>query len=106
MNEVSREARDKNMVKTLRRKSGIIKKYYFYLARCNDKSLYSGYTINIENREHKHNIGQGAKYTKYKRPIKIIYWEEFKTRKKAMQREAQVKRWSKIKKEDLINNSL
>ncbi|PIR07154.1 MAG: hypothetical protein COV55_01850 [Candidatus Komeilibacteria bacterium CG11_big_fil_rev_8_21_14_0_20_36_20] len=81
-----------------------MQKYYFYLARCNDNTLYSGYTNNIKRREQRHNIGRGAKYTKYRRPIKIIYFEIFNTRKKAMQREVQVKSWSKIQKEKLIKN--
>jgi len=81
-----------------------MQKYYFYLARCNNNTLYSGYTNNIKRREQRHNIGRGAKYTKYRRPIKIIYFEIFNTRKKAMQREVQVKSWSKIQKEKLIKN--
>ncbi|MFA5126858.1 MAG: GIY-YIG nuclease family protein [Patescibacteria group bacterium] len=77
-------------------------KYYFYLARCNDNTLYSGYTNNIKRREHRHNLGEGAKYTRRRLPIKIIYWEKYDTRIEAMRRETQVKRWSKIKKENLI----
>lgn len=78
--------------------------HFFYLARCNDKSLYAGYTKNIQKREEAHNQGKGAKYTATRRPIKIIYWELFETQTKAMQREKQVKKWNKIKKENLINN--
>ncbi len=79
--------------------------HFFYLARCKDSSLYAGYTINIQEREKKHNLGQGAKYTAGRRPIKIIYWESFKTQKKAMQREIQVKKWQREKKEKLIQKS-
>jgi len=78
------------------------KKYYFYLARCNDNTLYSGYTINIKNREAKHNNGTGAKYTKYRKPVKIVYSEEYNNRVDAMRRESQVKNWNKTKKERLI----
>ncbi len=81
------------------------KKYYFYLARCSDNTLYCGYCVNIKNREAKHNKGDGAKYTRQRRPIKIIYWEEFGTISEAMRREAQVKRWRKEKKEILIKNN-
>lgn len=79
-----------------------MQKYYFYLARCKDQTLYAGYTTDIKSRENKHNNGTGAKYTKHRTPIKIIYWEKFDTQKEAMQRESQIKNWSKIKKENLI----
>ncbi len=49
------------------------KKYYFYLARCADNSLYAGYCADVKSREAKHNSGDGAKYTRQRRPIKIIY---------------------------------
>jgi len=76
--------------------------YYFYLARCKDNTLYAGYCANIKDRETKHNKGEGAKYTKSRRPIKIVYFEKFSTRSGAMKREAEIKSWSKIKKENLI----
>ena len=75
-----------------------------YLARCSDESLYAGSCINIKSREIKHNKGGGAKYTKDRRPIKIIYFEEFKTREDAVKREFQIKKWTKIKKENLIKH--
>jgi putative endonuclease len=81
-----------------------MKKYYFYLARCNDKTLYAGYTTDLKNREQTHNNGKGAKYTRSRTPIKIVYWEKFKTKTKALQREAEIKSWKKIKKENLIKN--
>mgnify|MGYP001575312054 CR=1 FL=1 len=80
------------------------KKYYFYLARCSDNSLYSGSCIDIKKREAKHNQGTGAKYTRSRRPIKIIFFEEFQTLVEARRREAQIKGWTKIKKENLIIN--
>ena len=79
-----------------------MKKYYFYLARCSDNTLYAGYCANIKDREFKHNTGEGAKYTRQRRPIKIVYFEEFSTRSEAMKREVQVKGWSRVKKENLI----
>ncbi|MBT3349333.1 GIY-YIG nuclease family protein [bacterium] len=77
-------------------------KYYFYLARCSDESFYAGYTKNIEEREKTHNAGKGAKYTASRRPVKIIYWEKFETQKEAMQREIEIKKWTRTKKEKLI----
>ncbi len=79
-----------------------MKKYFTYLARCNDSTLYTGYTDDIKKRESAHNIGQGAKYTKARRPIKIIYWEKLQTKSLAMKREAEIKKWPKIKKESLV----
>ncbi|MBT4516594.1 MAG: GIY-YIG nuclease family protein [Candidatus Komeilibacteria bacterium] len=84
----------------------MIKKYYFYFARCSDKSLYAGYCVNLKQREDKHNSGDGAKYTRQRRPIKIIYSEQFDSISKAMKREAQVKGWIKDKKEKLIKGLL
>ncbi len=75
---------------------------FFYLARCSDGSLYSGSCIDLKAREAKHNEGKGAKYTRSRLPIKIVYHEEFPTLKEARRREAEVKRWSKTEKEALI----
>ncbi|MFH1947288.1 MAG: GIY-YIG nuclease family protein [Candidatus Magasanikbacteria bacterium] len=77
-------------------------KFFFYLARCNDDSLYSSSTNNLIEREKKHNKGEGSKYTRRYLPIKIVYAEEYNTRQKAVQRELQVKGWIKKKKENLI----
>ena len=77
-------------------------KFFFYLARCNDGSLYSGSTDNLLNREKKHNNGERSKYTRRYLPVKIIYSEEYSTRQEAVQREFQVKGWTKKKKENLI----
>lgn len=80
-----------------------MKKYYVYLARCKDRTLYTGYTVDLKDREIKHNAGEGAKYTRNRRPIKIVYSEEFDTMSEAMKREAEIKKWPRIKKEELIN---
>lgn len=76
--------------------------YYFYLARCNDGSLYSGYTNNIKDREKAHNEGKGAKYTKAHLPVKIVYFEKFRIKTKALKREVEVKKFTKQMKEELI----
>ncbi|MBT3690453.1 GIY-YIG nuclease family protein [bacterium] len=81
-----------------------MKKYFVYLARCKDKTIYTGYTVDLKDREAKHNSGEGAKYTKHRRPIKIVYSEEFNSVSKAMKREAQIKSWSRADKEKLIKN--
>lgn len=78
--------------------------HHFYLARCSDRSLYCGTCIDLLEREEKHNSGKGAKYTRSRRPIKIIYHEEYKTLTEARKREAEVKKWSKAEKEDLASS--
>ncbi|HJN88652.1 MAG: GIY-YIG nuclease family protein [Candidatus Peribacteraceae bacterium] len=75
---------------------------YFYLARCSDNSLYSGSCLDLKKREDKHNSGKGAKYTRSRRPVKIVYSEEFETLAKAKKREAQVKSLSKTEKEQIL----
>ena len=82
-----------------------MKKYFTYLARCKDHTLYTGYTDILQKRERAHNNGTGAKYTKARRPIKIIYWEKFKTKSLAMKREAEIKKWPKNKKEELVKTT-
>lgn len=76
--------------------------HYFYLAQCSDDSLYSGTCLNVREREAKHNDGTGAKYTRSRRPVQIVYHEEFETLSEARKREAEVKKWSKQQKEDLL----
>lgn len=76
--------------------------HYFYLARCNDESLYAGTCIDLEEREAKHNAGTGAKYTRSRLPVRIIYHEEFTTLSEARKREAEVKKLSKAQKENLV----
>jgi putative endonuclease len=77
--------------------------HYFYLARCNDGSLYAGTCTDLHAREEKHNAGSGAKYTRSRRPVHIVYHESFATLSEARKREAEVKRWCKEGKEDLLH---
>jgi putative endonuclease len=76
--------------------------HYFYLARCSDDSLYSGTCINLQEREAKHNDGTGAKYTRARRPVTFVYHEEFDTLSDARKREAEVKKWTRQQKEELL----
>ena len=77
-------------------------KHYSYIARCSDNTLYSGYTNNLKKREDAHNEGKGARYTKSRRPVKIVYYEEFKTKSEAMKREYEFKQLKRSEKEGLI----
>lgn len=78
-------------------------KHYCYILRCNDKTLYTGYTTDPERRLFEHNnSSKGAKYTRVRRPCSLVYVEEFETKKEAMQREYFIKQLSKEEKERLI----
>ena len=75
---------------------------YIYIVQCNDGSLYTGWTTDVERRVKMHNAGRGATYTKWHRPVKLVYAEELPTRGAAMQREAAIKKWPRHKKKKLI----
>jgi predicted GIY-YIG superfamily endonuclease len=76
--------------------------FYFYLFRCTDSTLYCGSTNELNQRETRHNTGHGARYIKIHGSGNIVYTETFSTLADAMRRETQVKKWSRIKKENLI----
>ena len=79
-------------------------KYFFYIVRCLDDSLYSGITTDLKRRVDEHNSDgkKGAKYLRAKKPVKLVYSEKFKDRNTALVREAEVKKLSKMNKELLI----
>lgn len=75
---------------------------YTYILKCSDGSLYTGWTNCLEKRVAAHQSGRGAKYTKCRRPVELVYWESFPTRSQAMSREAVIKRMSREDKLELI----
>lgn len=77
-------------------------KYFIYILECSDKSYYVGSTDNLEKRTVRHNIGEAAEWTKNRRPVKVVYFETYDSLTEAVRRERQIKRWSRIKKENLI----
>lgn len=78
------------------------KKAYTYILECSDKSLYCGWTDDIEKRVKTHNEGKGAKYTKARLPVKLVYFEEFSTKSEAMKREVAIKKMNRKYKLKLI----
>ena len=78
--------------------------YYTYIVRCSDNTLYTGYTTDIDKRIRAHNEGKGAKYTRSRRPVEIVYLEEFDTKEEAMSREWHIKRLTREEKERLISH--
>ncbi len=79
--------------------------FFVYILICSDNSLYTGYTINdIGKRVEAHNNGTGAKYTRGRRPVSLVYFEEFTSKSEALRREFEIKSYSKSRKEILIKN--
>lgn len=78
--------------------------WFFYIVRCDDDSLYSGITNDIQSRVKAHNSGTGAKYTAFRRPVKLVYSEKHNNISSARKREEQIKTWRREKKELLINS--
>ena len=78
--------------------------FFVYILRTSKNTLYIGQTNNLEKRleEHKSKSDRSAKYIRYFDSVELVYSEEYSTRKEAMQREWQLKKWSRIKKENLI----
>ena len=75
---------------------------YTYILKCSDDTLYTGWTNNLEKRIKDHNDGNGAKYTKPRRPVELIYFEEFETKEEAMKREYAIKQLSRAQKMKLL----
>lgn len=77
---------------------------YTYVLECKDGTLYTGWTNNLEKRLRDHNEGKGAKYTKSRRPVRLVYHEVFETKEEAMRREYAIKHMKRIEKEQMIHN--
>ena len=82
------------------------KKDCVYILECNDGTLYTGWTNDIDKRFKAHNDGKGAKYTKGRRPLKLVYLEELETKSDALKRENEIKKMTKDKKRQLIKYEL
>ena len=80
--------------------------WHVYIIECNDGSLYTGITTNLEKRITAHNAGLGAKYTKSRRPVRLCYSEHAIDRRQASQREYAIKSLRKSAKIDMIANQL
>ncbi|MDO4649533.1 MAG: GIY-YIG nuclease family protein [Eubacteriales bacterium] len=77
---------------------------YTYMVKCADETLYTGWTNQLEKRIKAHNEGKnGAKYTKTKRPVTLVYYEGYRTKEEAMRREYQIKQLTRKQKMELLN---
>ena len=75
---------------------------YVYLLRCADNTLYCGWTTDLRARLAAHNHGTGARYTRSRRPVELVYVEEYEDRHEALSREWHIKRMSRREKIELI----
>ena len=86
-------------------KNNLRERNYVYLLRCADDSLYCGWTTDLEGRIAAHNNGTGAKYTKSRRPVELVYFEEYENRHEALSREWHIKRLSRAEKLHLLEKA-
>lgn len=77
---------------------------YTYIVQCKDGTFYTGWTNNLEKRIADHNSGKGAKYTRARKPVTLVYYETFERKEEAMSREYTIKHLGRKEKEKLIEN--
>ena len=77
---------------------------YVYIVECSDGTYYTGYTTELKRRIKEHNQGEGAKYTRGRLPVQLVYKEEYNSKSKAMKREYAIKNLTREKKEKLIKD--
>lgn len=80
--------------------------HYAYIVKCSDGTYYTGYTNDLEKRLLAHNAGKGAKYTRNRLPVEMVYFEEYEDKSEAMKREYAIKRLTKKQKEKLISGKV
>ena len=76
---------------------------FVYILHCADGSYYTGWTTDVDRRVHEHNLGRGARYTRQRRPVRLVYWEVQINRAAAQRREEEIKRRGRRYKERLIS---
>lgn len=76
--------------------------HFVYIVRCEDETLYTGYTTDVERRVAEHNAGEGAKYTRGRTPVELVHTESYESRPEALSREYEIKQLSAAEKETLI----
>ncbi|MGB6221836.1 GIY-YIG nuclease family protein [Haloferula sp.] len=78
--------------------------YFVYILKCSDDTYYVGHTEDLEERLKSHRAEKGSRHTASRLPVELVYCEPLPTRSEAMAREAQLKKWSRAKKEALIGS--
>ena len=79
---------------------------YTYIVECKDKTLYTGWTNHLQKRIKTHNDGKGAKYTKSRLPVRLVYYEVYETKQEAMRREYEINQLTRKQKKKLIEKAL
>ncbi len=79
--------------------------YFVYILECKDGSIYTGITTDVERRFAEHKNGKGGHYTSSRKAKKLLYSEKQKDRSHALKREAEIKRWTREKKLDLVQSN-
>ena len=77
---------------------------YTYILKCADGTYYTGWTVDLEKRVGLANSGKGAKYTRSRRPVELVYYEMYEDRREAMRREYAIKQLTREKKQMLIRD--
>ena len=80
--------------------------HYAYIVKCSDGTYYTGYTNDLEKRLLTHNAGKGAKYTRNRLPVEMVYFEEYEDKSEAMKREYAIKQLTREQKEKLISSKV
>ncbi|GAA0669731.1 GIY-YIG nuclease family protein [Natronoarchaeum mannanilyticum] len=78
--------------------------HYVYVLECADGTFYTGYTTDVERRVAEHDAGEGAKYTRGRTPVELVYREQFDSQSAAMSREHELKQLSRDQKEQLVDD--
>ena len=81
-------------------------KAYVYILECKDNTYYTGYTTNVKHRLKMHNLGRGAKYTRSRRPCRLVYYKACESKSKALKLEYKIKQMSRKEKSELIEGIL
>lgn len=77
---------------------------YVYILKCADNTYYTGWTNNLKKRINTHSSGKGAKYTRGRRPVELVYYEEFEEKSDALKRECSIKKLKREQKEQIIKS--
>ena len=79
--------------------------HHIYILKCADGTYYTGYTTDVERREEEHNTGVGARYTRGRAPVEVVYTEAYSSQSAAMKREYAIKQFTRTQKERLVTCS-
>ncbi len=88
---------------TMVKSKGIFMDNYVYILRCSDDTLYTGWTNDLMARLKQHQNKKGAKYTRVRTPLTLVYFESYDTKQEAMKREYQIKQYQRKKKLELVD---